>query len=76
MGLCLNKTKDKMKGIIHCFVANATVMSLLQNKRKVGIYSFYSTKASQKTIPFSLLFQQKNNFPCLSRQRKSSTSKG
>lgn len=67
MELCLNKQKNRMKGIKHCFVANATVMSLLQNKRKVGIYSFYSTKASQKTIPSSLQFQQNSNFHCLSR---------
>lgn len=67
MGLYLNDTKNRVKGITLCFVANATVMSLLQNKRKVGIYSFYSTKASQKTIPSSLQFQQNSNFHCLSR---------
>lgn len=66
MGLCLNETKSTMKGITHWFMANATVMSLQQNKGKVGIYSFYSTKGPQKTILSSLQFQQNSNFHCLS----------
>lgn len=51
MGLFLNETKNRIKEIILCSMANATVMSFLQSKRKVGMNSFYSTKDSKQFHP-------------------------
>lgn len=51
MGHFLNETKNRTKEITLCSVANATVMGFRQSKRKVGMYSFYSTKASQRQFP-------------------------
>lgn len=75
MGLCLNVTKNRIKEITLCSVANATVMSLLQSKRKVGMYSFYSTKASQRQFHPHYCFNKTITFT-VCPDRKLSTSKG
>lgn len=75
MGLCLNVTKNSIKEITLCSVANATVMSLLQSKRKVGMYSFYSTKASQRQFHPHYSFNKTITFT-VCPDRKLSTSKG
>lgn len=48
MGCFFNETNIRIKEIKLCSVANATVMSFLESKRKMGMHSFYSTKASQR----------------------------